>query len=305
MKTWLKWVGATGTAGAVLAVSGYAFILPTIWTPLPPRNFDSIVGNAESGKYLVRAAGCVACHTDIKKKGMLFAGGPALKTPFGTFYGPNITSDPDSGIGAWSANEFSAALTAGLSPAGEHYFPAFPYTNYTKLKTQDIADIKAYLDTVPPASNPSRNNTLIWPFSDRKLMAGWKWLFFSQGEYEADPERSAEWNRGGYLVKGPTHCGACHTERNAFGARISKRLTGTSSGPNGHPVPGINTGEDQIKGWTTEDITFALQTGLKPDGDVMGGAMGEVVEEGTSHMSGEDIKAIALYLRSLSKDTSQ
>jgi mono/diheme cytochrome c family protein len=305
MKTWLKWAGATGAAGAVLAVAGYAFILPTIWTPPPPRNFDGIVGNADSGEYLVRAAGCVACHTDIKKKGALFAGGPALKTPFGTFYGPNITPDRETGIGNWSVEDFSTALTAGLSPTSEHYFPAFPFTNYTEVKSQDIADIKAYLETVPPASKPSRGNTLIWPFSDRKLMAGWKWLFFKQGEYEANPERSAEWNRGAYLVRGPTHCGACHTERNAFGARISKRLTGTSSGPNGHPVPGINTGKNHIKGWTIEDITFALQTGLKPDGDVMGGAMGEVVEEGTSHMSDVDLKAIAVYLLSLSKGVSQ
>ncbi len=305
MRNWLKWAGVTGVAGAVLAVAGYTFILPTIWTPLPNRSFNGIVGNVDSGNYLVRAAGCIACHTDIRNKGALFAGGPALETPFGTFFGPNITPDAETGIGKWSVEDFSAALTAGLSPSGEHYFPAFPYTNYTQMTSQDIADIKAYLETVLPASNPSRNNTLIWPFSDRNLMAGWKWLFFKQGEYQPDTVQTAEWNRGAYLVKGPTHCGACHTERNAFGARISKRLTGTSSGPNGHPVPGINAGENHIKGWTIEDITFALQTGLKPDGDVMGGAMGEVVEEGTSHMSDEDLRAIAVYLQSLDKEPAQ
>ena len=305
MRTWLKWAGATGVAGAALAAAGYIWILPSLWIPAPSREFNGITGNAESGEYLVRAAGCVACHTDIKNKGPLFSGGPALKTPFGTFYGPNITSDPQAGIGEWSLPQFSKALTAGVSPNGKHYFPAFPFTNYTVMKTQDIADIKAYLETVPAVSKPSRNNDLIWPFSDRMLMTGWKWLFFKQAKYEEVSSQSAEWNRGAYLVQGPAHCGACHTERNAFGARGSEKLTGTSSGPNGHPVPGINAGENHIKGWTVEDITFALQTGLKPDGDVMGGAMGEVVEEGTSRMSDEDLKAMAVYLRSLNKENGK
>jgi len=301
MKAWLKWVGASVIAGAIAGVAGYVWILPNIWTSAKPRSLTGITGNAETGKYLVRAAGCVACHTDIKGKGPLFAGGSALKTPFGKFYGPNITPDKQFGIGGWSLAEFSQALTAGLSPKGEHYFPAFPYTNYTVMKTQDIADIKAYLDTVAAVPKAAPRNDLIWPFSDRTLMGGWKWLFFDQHEYQNVASQSAEWNRGAYLVQGPAHCGACHTERNAFGARGSEQLNGTSSGPNGHPVPGISKGDNHLKDWTIEDVVLALQTGLKPDGDVMGGAMGEVVEEGTSHMSDEDLKAMAVYLLSLDK----
>jgi len=299
MRTLWKRVLAGAGLALVAGAAGYTWILPTLWSPSPPRDMAGITGDAQKGAYMVRAAGCIACHTDIKNKGPLFAGGPALKTPFGTFYGPNITPDTEAGIGKWSMAEFTAALTEGMAPDGSHYFPAFPYTNYTLLKSQDIADIKSYLDTVPAVSEPGPNNSLIWPFSDRNLMAGWKWLFFNQKQLVEQPEQSAEWQRGEYLVRGPAHCGACHTERNAFGARVSKRLTGTSFGPNGHPVPGINSGENHIKGWTDEDIILALQTGLKPDGDVMGGAMGEVIEEGTSHMSDEDLRAMAIYLRSL------
>lgn len=305
MKRWLKWAGIAVAVGAAAAVIGYNFILPNLWSPAPTREFSGLAASAERGEYMVRASGCVACHTDIKNKGKLFAGGPPLKTPFGTFYGPNITPDATAGIGGWTLEQFSNALTQGIAPDGSHYFPTFPYTNYTLLKSQDIADIKAYLDTVESVSETARNNEMIWPFSDRTLISGWKWLFFREGEFQPNPEKDDIWNRGAYLVRGPTHCGACHTERNAFGARKSVRLTGTNFGPNGHPVPGINRSKNHIEGWTKEDIVFGLQTGLKPDGDVMGGAMGEVIEEGTSHMSDDDLAAIAEYLLSLGKEKEQ
>ena len=250
---------------------------------------------------MVRAAGCVACHTDIKKKGKPFAGGPPLETPFGKFYGPNITPDKSAGIGNWTLQEFSNALTQGIAPDGSHYFPAFPFTHYTLMAQQDIADIKAYLDTVKAVSKPARDNEIMWPFSDRNLMAGWKWLFFQEGAYSSDSTKNASWNRGAYLVTGPAHCGACHTDRNLLGGRTSPALTGTKSGPEGHPVPGIRREQGQMVDWTKEDIIFGLQTGLKPDGDVMGGAMGEVIEEGTSHMNDSDLSAIADYLLSVSK----
>lgn len=305
MKRWLKWAGTAAVAGASAAVFGYAFVLPNVWSPAPSRDFSGIVPSVKRGEYMVRASGCVACHTDIKGKGKPFAGGPPLKTPFGTFFGPNITPDRTEGIGSWTLEQFSNALTQGIAPDGSHYFPAFPYTNYTLLKSQDIADIKAYLDTIEPVSEASRTNEIAWPFSDRTLMSGWKWLFFREGEFQPEPDRGEIWNRGAYLVLGPTHCGACHTERNAFGARKSVRLTGTDFGPNGHPVPGINRSKNHIEGWTKEDVVLGLQTGLKPDGDVMGGAMGEVVEEGTSHMSDSDLSAIADYLLSFGKEKKQ
>ena len=132
-------------------------------------------------------------------------------------------------------------------------------------------------------------------------MAGWKWLFFDQPEFVRSPQKSDQWNRGAYLVKGPAHCAACHTERNAFGAPADDQMNGTSYGPNGHPVPGIN-GDNHIKDWTEEDVVFGLQTGFTPDGDVLGGAMREVIEEGTSYLSDADLKAIAVYLKSLAKE---
>lgn len=302
MKTPGKLLAAGSLLAVLLAAVGYFGVLPHLWSPPPARDFTGITGDPERGAYMVRASGCVACHTDTRTDSGLFAGGPPLKTPFGTFHAPNITPHAEAGIGGWSLATFSRALVAGVGPDGRHYYPSFPYTHYTRLKTRDIADMKAYLDTVPAVASPAPAHDLAWPFSDRALLGGWKWLFFKPRVPEETPARSEAWRRGEYLVNGPAHCGACHTERNAFGARVAERFGGTLSGPGGHPVPGIDTGKNHIEGWTVEDIVLALQTGLKPDGDVMGGAMGEVVEEGTSHMTDEDLEAIAVYLLSLSED---
>jgi len=258
-------------------------------------------GAAARGAYLFTAAGCAGCHTDIAGKGPPLAGGRALKTPFGTFYGPNITPDPDQGIGRWSFEDFRRAMRLGLAPDGSHYFPVFPYPSFTGMTDADLADLWAYMRGLAPVARPNRPHDVAFPFSWRLPMAGWKWLFFEPGPFVADPARSPEWNRGAYLVQAVAHCGECHTPRNRLGALDRDRhLAGTASGPGGGPVPNITPDPDTgIGRWSAADLTYMLAIGLLPDGDVVGDEMGEVVENGTSKLTDADRTAIAEYLRSV------
>jgi len=275
--------------------------------PLYPGIAADIEGSlVDKGAYIYRAAGCVACHT--AEGGAELAGGHAFATPFGTFYSSNITPDPATGIGGWSDDDLIRALREGKSPDGRHYFPAFPYTSYTLMADDDIRALKAYLDTIPPVSSAIADHDdheMIFPLNILPIdllrlgMIGWNWLYFDEGAYRSDagPEE-ALLIRGEYLVKGVAHCAACHTPRNFLGAReTDQHLEGTKKGPDGKSVPAIHYHEHEgIGEWTKEDITFALETGMKPDGDVMGGSMAKVVEHGTSYMTPEDLEAIAAYL---------
>lgn len=262
-----------------------------------PTELDAMVGDQNRGEYLIRAAGCVACHTDTKNEGEYLAGGPPIDTQFGTFYAPNITPDSEHGIGGWPLSDFYIALTAGMSPQGEHYFPAFPYTSYTRLRNQDIADLKAYLDQVAPIKKPSIPHGISWPFGYRALLGVWKFVFFDLNTEGASVKESSSQDRGDYLVNGPGHCGECHSQRNILGGISDDNpLSGNSRGPEGYSVPAIAGKKSSIFDWDQSDITFYLQTGVKPDGDVAGGAMSEVIFESTSYLTEEDLGAIALYL---------
>jgi mono/diheme cytochrome c family protein len=246
---------------------------------------------------VLRLGGCVSCHTDEKNGGAFLAGGRTLGSPFGTFYTSNITPDPATGIGGWSTGAFVRALTEGVSPGGHPYFPAFPYPSYTRAQLDDLVDLKAYLDTVKPVANDVRGHDLRFPFGFRPLLKGWQLLFFDRGPFEPDPNRSEIWNRGAYIVTGPGHCSECHTPRNALGGpRRDRFLGGTRNGPDGKPVPNITSHEDGIGKWSNTDLTFALKTSILPDGDVLGGAMAEVVEDATSHWTDDDRAAVAEYL---------
>jgi mono/diheme cytochrome c family protein len=284
---------------AVILLAAVAVWLVVPWRGAPPE--ITAAGDAARGEYVLRLGGCVACHTDEKNGGAFLAGGRALPTPFGTFYTPNITPDSATGIGGLSAGEFVRAVSAGVSPGGHPYYPAFPYPSYAQMTQQDLVDLKAYLDTVEPVANPVPPHALEFPFGFRPLLDGWRLLFFEDGGFRPDPAQSEAWNRGAYIVRGPGHCGECHTPRNALGATEHDRLlAGTRDGPDGKPVPNITPHpEDGIGGWSKSDITFALQTGILPDGDVLGGAMSEVVDDATSHLTAEDRDAIAEYLLSL------
>lgn len=277
-----------------LALTAFA-ALPT------PSIAADAPGNAERGAYILRLGGCTSCHTDSKNKGAPMAGGVALKSPYGTFYAPNITPDRETGIGGWSTDDFIRAMTEGKPPQGMPFYPAFPYTSYTRMTRQDLVDLKAYLDTVPPVRHQTPAHEMKFPYNLRVAMIPWQWLFFDGGTFKPDPAKSAEWNRGAYIVTGPGHCGECHSPRNFFGAVIeSQALSGNDAGPDGKRVPGITQHPKRgIGGWTKNDIAYMLKTGGTPSGDAVGGAMGEVIENSTSHWIDADLDAVAEYLKSL------
>ena len=257
------------------------------------------------GEYLFRAAGGCSCHTDPKGGGgvggAFLAGGRALATPFGVFYSPNITPDTETGIGAWSDADFARAMGEGLAPDGSHYFPVFPYTAFTGRSAGDVADLKAYLDTVAAVRQTNRPHDVAPPFGWRFTVGAWKWLFFEPGPFRPDPERTERWNRGAYLATAVAHCAECHTPRNALGGLDRSRwLAGAEDGPEGKSVPNITphraTG---IGRWSAGDIGGLLKSGRKPDFDTIQGVMAEAIEHGYRYLSDGDRAAIADYVMSL------
>jgi mono/diheme cytochrome c family protein len=290
----MRWVIALGVI-VLVAVGAWLFVP---WRGAAPEVAET--GDPTRGEYVLRLGGCASCHTDEKNGGAFLAGGRPLGSPFGTFYTSNITPDPETGLDGWSTGAFVRAMTEGIGPRGHPYFPAFPYPSYTHMTRQDLIDLKAYLDTVEPVANQVPGHELDFPFGFRPLLEGWQLLFFEDGTFEPDPDRSDAWNRGAYIVNGPGHCSECHTPRNALGAPERDRfLAGTRDGPDGKPVPNITPHKDGIGEWTKGDLAFAFQTSILPDGDVFGGAMGEVVKDGLSHLSRDDLEAIAEYLQTV------
>jgi len=255
-------------------------------------------GDATRGQYLAKAGGCLACHTEDSKDAAPFAGGRALKTPFGTFYGPNITPHPRAGIGRWSEADFVRAMRLGVRPDGAHYFPAFPYASFTKIADADLRDLWAFLRSLPPSPRANHAHELRFPFGWRLLVAPWKWLFFRPGPFAIDPGRSAAVNRGAYLVQALGHCGECHTPRNFLGApKRGRFLAGARSGPDGKSVPNLTPAK--LKKWDDGELKDFLQTGMTPDGDVAAETMGEVVRNTTGQLTPDDLAALIAYLRSL------
>ncbi|MEA3413781.1 MAG: cytochrome c [Pseudomonadota bacterium] len=268
---------------------------------LAPAANAGTTGTVKHGEIVFRAAGCAGCHTDADNDGAFVAGGHALKSPFGTFYSPNITPDPEYGIGNWSEEDLARALTDGVSPNGENYYPAFPYTAYTKMRRADIAALKAYLDTIPPVAQSNRSHDLPWYLSYRPLVMAWNWLNFTPGEYSDNPEHDALWNRGAYIAEALSHCNECHTPRDDTGG-LDRELenAGTRAGPDGETVPNITSDRDTgIGKWSEDDIAYYLETGMRPDGDYAGSLMAEVIDEGLSHLDRNDLAALARYVRSI------
>lgn len=253
------------------------------------------------GAYLLQAAGCSSCHTNHAESGPFLAGGAAVKTEFGEFYPPNITPDPVYGIGGWSDEDFLAAMRHGDRPRGGSYYPAFPYTTYSQMSTENILAIKAYIFSQPPIPQPSIPHALKFPFNIRLSLAGWKWLNFRPRRWMDRMDRTPSWNRGGYLAEAVTHCAECHSPRDLTGAIIvNRRFAGTDLGPDGEKVPNITP--DPITGlgrWSARDLMLLLKTGMLPDGDVVGGSMAEVIENSTSRLSDADRTALVEYLQAL------
>ncbi len=252
------------------------------------------------GAYLFQAAGCLGCHTAEKTGGTPLAGGRALVTPFGTFYTPNITPDPVNGIGRWSDGDFVRAFREGTRPDGAALFPAFPYVSYTRMTDRDLLDLKAYLFAQPAVAAVNRPHDLAPPFSWRFLLPAWQWLYLTPGPVPDDPAKPAAWNRGRYLVDALGHCGECHTPRSLLGGMNQDRyLGGNPDGVEGDKVPNITAHRKGIGGWSDGDLALLLETGLTPEGDVVGGAMGEVIRNSTSKLTAADRAAIVAYLKAV------
>jgi mono/diheme cytochrome c family protein len=281
---------------AVLAgVAGIWFL--TIPQTVPASALGPHTPDLANGRTMFLAGGCSSCHAVPKQEPTRLSGGLGLISPFGTFYVPNISSDPKDGIGAWSEAQFVTAMTKGTSPAGEHLFPAFPYTSYQRMKLDDLRDLFGYLKMLPAVSGKVRDHAVPFPFNIRRLVGLWKLLFLDCETFKPDPAMSAQWNRGAYLVNGPGHCAECHSPRNALGAVIAdKRFTGGPSPDGQGGVPNIT--QTKLKTWSVDDIAFTLEDGMTPDADRVGGSMVEVVRN-TSQLSKDDRLAIAEYVKSL------
>jgi mono/diheme cytochrome c family protein len=253
-------------------------------------------GDAKRGQYLAKAGGCVGCHTEARTGATPFAGGRALKTPFGTFYGPNITPDAKRGIGRWSEADFIRAMRLGVRPDGAHYFPSFPYPSFTRIVDADLKDLFAYLRSLPPSAQPSREHDLGFLFRWRFPLWGWKWLFFTPGPFAAAPGRDARLNRGAYLTDALGHCGECHTPRNFLGGpKNSRFLAGAKLGETAVP----NITPTRLKKVGDAELKDVLRTAMTSDGDVLAESMSEVVRNTTSQLTEQDLDAMIAYLRSL------
>lgn len=260
---------------------------------------DTLAGDAEAGRLVYLAAGCGSCHHAPGAEGddkLVLAGGQRFPSDFGTFIAPNISPHPDAGIGNWTEFEIAQAVLKGVSPDGQHYFPAFPYTSYQRMKVQDVADLIAYLRTLPESDAASLPHDVAFPFNVRRSIGGWKFLFGGAGWASAASE-NAQLNRGRYLVEALSHCGECHTPRNALGGlAYDSWLTGA-------PIPGSEKGRtpgiapSQLD-WSEADIAEYLKSGFTPDFDSAGGHMVEVIEN-YAQLSQEDRDAVAAYLKAL------
>ena len=268
-------------------------LLSGIWTASV-----SAEGNPTRGEYLAKAGGCVGCHTEDKKDGAPYAGGRELKTPFGTFYGPNITPHPQAGIGRWTEADFIRAMRHGTRPDGANLFPAFPYPSFTKITDNDLRDLWAYLRTLPPSAKASREHDLWFFFGWRFLVTVWKWLYFTPGPFVAAPGVSDVVNRGSYLIRALGHCGECHTPRNFLGGPNTGRSLAGSKEPGGKRIPNITP--TRLKQWSDAELKEFFQTGATPDGDAASGAMDEVIRNTTSQLTPGDLAALVGYLRSVS-----
>jgi mono/diheme cytochrome c family protein len=256
---------------------------------------DDIVAH---GEYLARAGDCIACHT--APEGRIFAGGRAMLTPFGTLYTSNITPDPDTGIGKWTADDFYKTMHSGRFPDGGLIYPAMPFASYTKVTRADSDAIFAYLKSIPAVNQKDRPHELRFPYDNRQLILGWRTLYFREGEYKPDPTKSAEWNRGAYLVEGLGHCGMCHSPINALGGTSqSDAFKGGLIPMQNWYAPSLTSNREAGLGeWSLKDITDLLQTGISMRG-VVYGPMAEVVHNSLQYLNDEDSKAMAVYLKGI------
>jgi len=281
---------------AILGASAFWFITAPKTVDAAALGAHAI--NVENGKMMFFAAGCAGCHAmpgeeDRNKLG----GGLALKSPFGTFYAPNISSDPQDGIGSWTEAQFVTAMTKGTSPQGTHYYPAFPFSSYQQLAVVDLRDLFAYLKALPAIQGKVRDHDVPFPFNIRRLVGGWKFLFLDDRPFTHDITKTMQWNRGAYLVNAAGHCAECHSPRNVFGAIVPSQRFAGGPNPEGEGwIPNIT--QAALKDWSVDDFVQLLEFGDKPSGKPILGSMVPVVRN-TEQLPPEDRLAMAVYLKSL------
>lgn len=291
-------------AFSIIAVATFYFLRPGLLPHIsgaPQLNASTQI--ITRGEYLARAGDCVACHTI--PNGAMFAGGRAMATPFGNLYVPNITPDDETGIGQWNANDFYRMMHTGVSRDGKLLYPAMPFASYTQVSKSDSDAIFAYLMSVTPVKQKNREHALRFPFNKRELLIGWRSLYFREGEYKPDPQQTVEWNRGAYLVKGLGHCAMCHTAVNALGGSSDSKAFEGGMIPNQNwYAPSLTSNREAGLGnWKIDDIASLLQTGVSHQGTVYG-PMAEVVYNSLQHLTDDDAKAMAVYLKALPQKDS-
>jgi mono/diheme cytochrome c family protein len=289
-----RWAAAVALLIVLVAASLWALSAPRPLFALDdPRLREA--GDAARGRLVYFAAGCDSCHASPGQDNpLLLGGGLELKTAFGSFFAPNISPDPDAGIGLWSNADLANAVMGGVSPQDEHLYPALPYMAYQNMTIADVIDLRAFLRTLPTATTRAPAHKLDFPFTIRRGIGLWKLLFLGEGKQPPDPARDAQWNRGRYLVAGPGHCAECHSPRNFMGAiEAGKRLSGGPS-PDGKGRAPTITAKGLSK-WSQSDLADFLGSGLTQDGDVVGGPMAEVVKN-LEQLPESDRVAIAHYL---------
>lgn len=292
-------------AAALLAFALAAAVV--FWVLTAPATIDAKrlagvdQGDAGRGERIFWAGGCASCHAAKDAKGdarLALGGGLPLATPFGTFHAPNISTDRDHGIGAWTGAQFANAMLAGVSPSGEHYYPAFPYTSYIRMNDGDIADLWAYMKTLPAVAQADLPHELPLPFRLRRGLGMWKLLFLSDAPVAAVKSDDPKVALGQYLVEGPGHCGECHTPRNPIGGPDRSRWLAGGPAPEGQGrIPNITPG-GETAGWSAIDLAYYLESGFTPDYDAVGGTMVEV-QENMARLRAEDREAIAAYLKAI------
>ena len=271
---------------------------PVAWT-LPASAQDTQVSPLLAhGEYVMQISGCRHCHT--AEDGEPFAGGRPLETPFGTFYTPNITADTTAGIGDWSEADFLRALHDGEGPEAVHFYPAFPYTSYTRMTADDARALFAYLRAQPVSQQANREHELAWYLQWRIAAQAWKWLFFTPGEFTADATKSVAWNRGAYIAEALAHCGECHTPRDWLGVPNSElAYAGNPDGPEGELVPNITPDpQTGIGDWSRDSLETFLRFGELPDGEYTAGSMDFVIT-GIGKLTDNDRDALIEYLSAL------
>jgi len=282
--------------GTVIGAAVFWFL--TIPLRVDASALSSHTPDLDNGRTMFLAGGCASCHAANQEERTNLGGGVALKSPFGTFYSPNISPHPADGIGKWTEADFVTAMWKGTSPDGGHYYPAFPYTSYQRMREADVRDLFAYLKTLPAVPGKVRDHDLPLPLRLRRGLGLWKFLFLDGRKFEPDPSKSPQWNRGAYLVNAPGHCAECHSPRNLLGGIIADRRFAGGPDPEGSDGQIPNITQAGIGDYSEQDIAQVLETGDLPDGDSVGGRMRAVVRN-TSELAPQDRAAMAAYVKSL------